>query len=99
MRNVIIALLLAGCTQFPELDATVDPDLQDAPFPALVPLGPILSRSQELPNIDGSVPDLAANIDARISRLRARAATLRGPVISSASRARMRRGVDTTALQ
>lgn len=78
---------LLACTPFPELDQSVDRTAQTAPFPQLVPLGPLLAT---LPVADTFPQGPSAD---RIDRLRARAAALRGPVIAPSTRARMTRGV------
>lgn len=66
--------VLCGCASFPELDRAVPRSALEAPYPALVPL-------------DGGLPELRRavrqeqtgemSLEARIARLRARAALLR----------------------
>ncbi|MEM6372418.1 MAG: hypothetical protein AAF727_06525 [Pseudomonadota bacterium] len=65
--------VLAGCAQFPELDGTVAPDLANADFPDLVPLGPLL---QDVPPDVDDAEETTRALDARIAALRARAAAL-----------------------
>jgi hypothetical protein len=89
---VLIALpaLVAGCTQFPALDRTLTPALEAAPYPALVPLGPVLAAAQRT----GLDPQQAnAALDARVAALKSRAARLRGSVLSGAERVRLEKGL------
>ncbi|MEL6463474.1 MAG: hypothetical protein AAFQ58_00780 [Pseudomonadota bacterium] len=84
----LLCLTLTACTQFPELDDTVSPAVQDAAFPALVPLEPLLAGATPV------VSDPIATTDAlqtRVSALRARARALQQrPIVDPATRARMR---------
>lgn len=82
--------VLPGCTQFPQLDATISDTTRRAPYPDLVPLEGLRAR------IDGTriAPDTAESVTTRADRLRARAARLRGPVIDAPTRVRMRKGVE-----
>ena len=93
-KALIFSTLLTGCTAFPVLDRT-QADLS-APFPALIPLGPVLALAAA--EDQGSV-DPEAGLGSRIDQLSSRASALRGGVIDPAVRARMQAGVDTTALQ
>lgn len=91
MRFAVIAFLtLSACSDFPALEGTIQPDLENAPFPALVPLGPVIAQTSSINSVAATAE---ADLSPRIARLRARAATLRGPVIPPAQRARMLRGV------
>ncbi len=81
---------IAACTQFPELDGTVAPEIANGSPPQLVPLSQIIERA----NVTTETARTAAeDIAPRVTNLRARAARLRGPVIDQATRARMLRGV------
>lgn len=91
-RTLIFIALLTGCAAFPVLDQV--PADRDAPFPALIPLGPLLAQAGS-----GGQFDLTAGPGSRVEGLNARAAALRPGVIDAATRARMQAGVDTTALQ
>ncbi|MEP0013703.1 hypothetical protein [Tateyamaria sp.] len=71
--SLLLCLTLAACTQFPELDGTVAPDLKDADFPKLVPLEPLLIASA--PVVANPV-QTTQSLDGRIAALRARAADL-----------------------
>ncbi len=79
---------LAACTQFPELDAAVDPAVYDQDFPRLQPLDQLLTSPERRvsPAIEGQIKD-------RVARLRARAGRLAGPVVDAATKRRMARGV------
>lgn len=88
-----LALLLwavvTACTPFPQLDDTVGDDLKNAPYPRLVPLGTLDNRLAQSQLSDQSL----TGMEARIDRLRARAAGLRGTVIDAPTRRRMSGGV------
>ena len=86
----ILCAALAGCTQFPALDRTITPELEAAPFPALVPLDPLLARATA-----GRVDPVATEtaVAARVARLRARAARLRGSVLTGRERQRLAQGL------
>lgn len=82
--------LIGACTQFPALDHTVTPELANADYPTLVTLGPVLASAQ----ISGIEPVQAtAAIDARVNALKARAARLRGSVLTGAERLRLANGL------
>lgn len=92
--TVTLTAVLTGCSAVPALE-TANTD-RDAPFPALIPLGPLLAEAAR------GGPDqtaLATGPGSRIDQLNARANGLRGQIIDPAVRARMQAGVDTTALQ
>lgn len=88
---VPFAVCLAACTQFPELDATVPPEAENAPFPKLVPIAPLLAANAAV------VTDPEAttqSLEARVSALRARANRLQNrPVIDRSTRARLSRAI------
>ena len=87
---LLAAVLLSGCTQFPELDArTTDPALTRADYPALVPVGPLLDGAEAPRIAEGE----AAAMAARVARLKARAARLRATVVDGGTRRRMADGV------
>lgn len=90
MRNLIGLILLttAGCASGPPDASYLGPDVQNVETPALVPLGPILNRTAALPDASEG---LGADGQSRLARLKARAAQLRGPVLTPAERARLRR--------
>jgi len=85
------ALILASCAQFPELDGTVPPAAQAAPFPRLLPVDPILAST--LPDAEANAA-LTRSVEARVAALRARAARLqRASVIDAPTRARLERAM------
>ncbi len=91
MRLVpLFLIVLTACTEFPALDGTIDPALRDAPYPALVPLSPLVAQANAA---DRGAANVETALTPRLASLRARAARLRGPVIPPAARARMLRGV------
>lgn len=83
-------LVLSACTQFPELDRTITPALENADYPALVPLEPLLAAAKA-GRIDPVQTE--ATLNARIARLRARAARLRGAVLTGRERQRLAQGL------
>jgi hypothetical protein len=87
---VALLVLTGACTQFPALDSTITPALDAAPFPALVPLAPVLASAQPA----GLAPEMTATVlDARIAALQTRAARLRGAVLSGTERQRLAQGL------
>jgi hypothetical protein len=87
---VLPLLALGACTQFPALDATITPELEAAPYPDLVPLEPLLARAQA-----GQSDPVAvrSDLEGRLGRLRARAAGLRGSVLTGRERQRLEEGL------
>ena len=84
MRPLLLVLpVLAACAQFPALDAQLTAADRAAPYPALIPLGPLLARADAM----GSAP--APSPEQRVAALAARAAALRRPVLTPADRARL----------
>lgn len=80
---------LAACTQFPALDHTITPALENADYPALEPTEQLLARANT-----GSVNPVQTEgiLNARVARLRARAARLRGSVLTGRERQRLEEG-------
>ena len=74
MRFCALALvgLMAGCTEFPELDAVQTPGIQDSPYPALVPLETIVNDPEPIatPEMIGQVRGRAAGLDRRAGDVR-----------------------------
>ncbi|MEJ6398299.1 hypothetical protein [Yoonia sp. 208BN28-4] len=91
-------MCLTACASFPDIDRTVPEVDANTPFPALVPLGPLLAQAETATTARITPASIAAT-NGRIAGLQARAGQLRGPVISPATRAEMRRGVDLAALR
>jgi hypothetical protein len=67
-RFLLLAALLAGCAEFPQLDAAISPEARRAPFPTLVPLPEVLDRRADA-RLTG---EEAGPLEARAGRLRAR---------------------------
>lgn len=93
-RLVCLVAVLTGCARFPALDGTVTDADRSAAFPTLIPLDGLLA----LAAAPGQA-EFSGDIDSRMDRLNARANGLRGPVIGTATRARLQGGIATTALQ
>lgn len=89
-RAGLLALALGACTQFPQLDETVEASAEAADYPKLIPLDPILADVDPDPEEDERT---RAALRARAAALRARAAQLQGGVVDADTQARMRRGV------
>ena len=83
MRALILPLALAACAQFPALDTRLTDADRAAPYPALIPLGPLLAQTDAMGT--AAPPDQTA----RIAALADRAAALRRPVLTPADRARL----------
>lgn len=86
----LLALPLAGCTTFPQVNASVDPARRSAPYPDLVPIGTLTARMTDT-NIS---PDMQPGLQRRAERLKSRAAALkRRSVVDDETRARMDKGI------
>ena len=86
----VAGLGLAACTQFPELDHTQSTHLENADYPALVPLDPLLARASA-PGPDPA--ETQADLAARLAGLRARAGAMRGTVLTGAEKQRLEEGL------
>jgi hypothetical protein len=84
---IVAPLLLAACTQFPELDAAVSDSARAADYPALVNVEPILARTKD----SGPAPEeTQSDLESRVAALRNRAARLkRTSVIDAPARTRL----------
>jgi len=93
LRSFIVATLIAvaGCSQFPELEASVTDETRDAPYPKLVPLETLQARIGD----ERITPEMGQTVQVRATRLKSRAARLRRTIIDDSTRSRMRNGVDT----
>lgn len=91
-RALLVLTLVAGCGRPPDLGLAMDSGEGDRPPPALVPLGPLIAAAGA-PGAEGAEGAAAADLAARAAALRARAALLRGPVLSEAERAALSRNV------
>ncbi len=86
----LAGLNLAACTQFPELDHTQTDALENADYPTLVPLDPLLARASA-PGPDPA--ETETDLTARLAGLRARADAMRGTVLTGAERQRLEDGL------
>lgn len=86
-----VAAALSACGTWPEPAIPGQAQARAAPFPELVPLSQLLAGA---PSASAPVLPPAS----RVAALAARASGLRGPVIDGATRQRMERGVDLSAL-
>lgn len=88
---LLASLALTGaCTQFPALDRTLTSELENADYATLVPLGPVLAAAH---TTTVEPMQATAAIDSRVAALKARAARLRGSVLSGAERQRLKNGL------
>lgn len=95
IRNSLFSLPLAllalsACTQFPALDHTLTPQLENADYPALEPLDPLLAAAT-VGRVDPVQTENA--LIGRLARLRARAARLRGAVLTGPEKQRLAEGL------
>ena len=84
---LVVAGGLSGCIDVPELDRSQDPSLANAPYPALIPLEPVLAgRGDPAEQADEEEAGLAA----RVAALNAQASALAAqPVLDPADKARL----------
>ena len=83
----LLCFSLAACTQFPALDDAVSPEVQDADFPALLPLEPLMAGATP---VVGDPAETTQTLERRVAALRARARALqRRDIVDPATRARM----------
>ncbi|MGH1355588.1 MAG: hypothetical protein ACRBBS_10980 [Thalassovita sp.] len=71
--SLMVLALAAGCAPLPDLDSQVTPAAKAAPYPALVPLEPLLEGAAD----SQTTATTAASQNARAAALRARAAQMR----------------------
>lgn len=74
-------IVLAACTQFPELDEAATPGVAEAPYPDLVPLDTLLTGPDEI----RAVPETVPEVEARVDLLRAKADRLMGARVSQSA--------------
>lgn len=91
--NFFILATLAACAAQPNFDDRIDAAGRNADYPTLQPLAPLIARAAALNTAGKITPASVASFDSRIGDLRNKAQRLRGPIIDSGTRARMRRGV------
>lgn len=85
---IFLVFLPVGCTQFPALDDRITPAMEAAPYPELVPLEGLLAA---VPERRADPVQAESSLSARVANLRARAARLRGPILSTGDRDRLNR--------
>ena len=70
---VLGGALLAGCTQFPELDRTITPEMEAADYPDLVPIDPLLAQAEagriDPAQTEAELTGRAAGLQSRASRI------------------------------
>ena len=92
-----LGLTLGACAAFPDPDARVDTATRNAPYPTLQSLDRLIARAAAL-NTNGRItPASVASFNGRITNLRDKASSLRAPIINTATRSPMRRGVAVPA--
>jgi len=84
----IIAVLVAGCSEFPELQSSDSNYVRQAKYPTLVPI-----EDLGLVEETDETPDEASRLNSRVQSLRNRARQLQGDVINDADRLRLEQGV------
>ena len=75
--HICVVLLIAGCAQFPEVDATLSEQAREADFPTLAPMDQVLADAGSTEIDDESIEA----IEKRADSLRARASALQGQVL------------------
>ena len=75
MSLLILFSAATGCTRFPSLDDTVTAQDAQAPYPALVPIAPLLQQTAGSTRAERDTQE--QRLQARGAALRARAAALR----------------------
>jgi hypothetical protein len=84
-----LLMALSACAEFPALDAAESDAAARAPYPALVPLGPLL----DVGPAEEEGPDaIVAGLTGRAAALAARADALRAPVIAEEDLQRLAQG-------
>ena len=98
MRRIVLPVLtgcvlgLGACTEFPDVAAATSGRAETAPYPDLVPLGPLLARTAA--HTSQAAPTTTAEAS-RVAALRARAARLRAAsVIAQSDRDRLDENID-----
>lgn len=87
---VLAQVLVAGCTNIPELDATVPDHLEDADYPPLVPIETLLVP---VPDPQQQADDLQTQLQDRRDSLQRRAERLNAPVVDEEAQARLKAGI------
>lgn len=91
---ICLALLVAACDPFPDLDTGSD-DAARAPYPTLVPLTGLLAGiGPNAPPPEADAQQIEEELTARVEALRARAATLRQSALTPAERRELEDALD-----
>lgn len=86
LAPLVLVLPFAACVQFPEIDDATDQVARDAAYPKLIPLDTVpQSSAQDLTDQQ----EVQERLEQRVSGLQARAARLRGGVLTTEDRARL----------
>lgn len=88
---LLFALAQSACAQFPALDATVTEEMKAAPYPALGPISAAALPKAPPPRLSAQT---AAELQARSTRLRARAARLTQQALAPSEKARLRATIE-----
>lgn len=92
---VICAVWLAGCSDFPQLEASLSPAARAAAYPTIAPFEQINAIDE-----GGEItPESMQALQARAAGLRARAARLRRTIVDRETRARMNAALARNAQQ
>lgn len=73
LKTCAVLLLAAACSNVPELEEGITPDLRRVDYPELVPIDALIAP---LPAPAGQSGEIQAELDARAARLKARAQAL-----------------------
>ena len=87
----VCALVFTGCTQVPELEATIPTHLRNAPYPELIALDATFETAQHPREQASQIDRLLA---ARRASLQSRARRLNTDVLDPETRKRMRDGIE-----
>ncbi|MEM9436029.1 MAG: hypothetical protein AAGA15_03230 [Pseudomonadota bacterium] len=83
LRVLPFCVLLTACAEFPELEDTETPAIQEAPYLDFL-LAEDVAALSGISNVEATDP-----LAERLERLRARANRLRGPIFSSGDQSRL----------
>lgn len=81
LSRAALLLLLAGCTQFPQIDARIPASERAGPAPRLIPLQPLLARADAAAQDSRVSAEAGARLEARAAALSARPAPDRKSVV------------------
>ncbi|MFW2587798.1 hypothetical protein [Sagittula sp. SSi028] len=78
---LIPVLCIAGCTQFPQLDAVQSEGVRKAPYPALIPLADLVDQ----PTAPGATVEARTQLEAQAEGLQSRADGLSGREVAQSA--------------